>query len=62
MKKEFEGLGVPNLRELNLCLLRYWVRRYCEDKGKIWKELIDFKYDTDRPNIFTCRDVGASNF
>jgi hypothetical protein len=28
MEKEFGGLGVPNLRELNLCLLGSWVRRY----------------------------------
>jgi hypothetical protein len=28
MRKEFGGLGVPNLRDLNLCLLGSWVRRY----------------------------------
>jgi hypothetical protein len=35
MKKEFGGLGVPSLRDLNLCLLGSWVRRYCVNKGKI---------------------------
>jgi hypothetical protein len=35
MKKEYGGLGVPNLRELNLCLLGSWVRKYCVDKEKI---------------------------
>jgi hypothetical protein len=35
MKKEFGGLGVPDLRELNLCLLRSWIRRYAADKDKI---------------------------
>jgi hypothetical protein len=44
MEKEFGGLGVPNLRELNLCLLGSWVRRYFVDNEKIWKQLIDFKY------------------
>lgn len=34
-KKTFGGLGVPNLREFNLALLRSWARRYfsCEDKS-----------------------------
>jgi hypothetical protein len=62
MKKDFGGLWVPNLRELNLYLLRSWVRRYYVDKDKVWKNLIDFKYKTCEPNIFTCGDVGASNF
>jgi hypothetical protein len=62
MKKEFGGLGVPNLRELNLCLLGSWVSRYCVDRDKIWKNLIDFKYRTCEPSIFTCGDNGVSNF
>jgi hypothetical protein len=28
MKKEFGGFGVPNSRELNMCLLGSWKRRY----------------------------------
>jgi hypothetical protein len=28
MKKEYGGLGVPELRDLNLCLLMSWVKRY----------------------------------
>jgi hypothetical protein len=35
MEKEFGGLGVPNIRELNLCLLGSWVSRYFVDKEKI---------------------------
>jgi hypothetical protein len=35
MEKEFGGLGVPNLRELNMCLLGSWVRRYSLDKDKL---------------------------
>jgi hypothetical protein len=62
MKKEFGGPGVPDLRDLNLCLLGSWIRRYAVDKEKIWKILIDFKYNTNKPNIFTCRPNGASNF
>jgi hypothetical protein len=60
--KEFGGLGVPNLRELNVCLLGSWVRRYSQRQGKIWKDLVDFKFNTSNHNIFTIRDIGASNF
>jgi hypothetical protein len=45
MCKEFGGLGIPNLRDLNTCLLTSWLKRYNNDKNKLWKELIDFKYD-----------------
>jgi hypothetical protein len=62
MEKNFGGLGVPSLRELNICLLESWIRRYAVDNDKIWKELIDFKYNTCSPNLFMCRDSGASNF
>ncbi|GJN00206.1 hypothetical protein PR202_ga17620 [Eleusine coracana subsp. coracana] len=34
MKKEFGGLGVPNLRDLNLCLLGSWVKR---NSSPFWK-------------------------
>jgi hypothetical protein len=35
MRKEFGGLGVPNLRDLNICLLGSWLKRYCSDSEKI---------------------------
>jgi hypothetical protein len=59
MEKDYGGLGVPNLRELNICLLGAWIRRHGVDKDKIWKLLIDFKYNTSSPNIFTCSNNGA---
>jgi hypothetical protein len=62
MKKEYGGLGIPDLRELNLCLLWYWIRRYSTDGDKIWKQLVDFKYKTNNPNILHCKDTWASNF
>jgi hypothetical protein len=58
MKKEFGGLGIPNIRELNLCLLGSWVRRYYSDDKKLWKQLVNYKYSTDNGNIFTCRELG----
>jgi hypothetical protein len=59
MLKEYGGLGVPDLRELNLCLLGSWIGRYARDKDNIWKLLIDFKYKTSRPNVLSCNDVEA---
>ena len=41
MKKEFGGLGVPNLQDINLCLLGSWVKRYAEGDGKLWKKIVD---------------------
>jgi hypothetical protein len=35
LKRECGGLGVPNIKELNLCLLGSWVKRYAIDKEKI---------------------------
>jgi hypothetical protein len=28
MEKDFGSLGVPSLRELNICLMGSWIRRY----------------------------------
>jgi hypothetical protein len=50
-KQEFGGMGIPNLREFNLCLLASWIKRYHLDDNKFWKKIIDAKYDLG-PNIF----------
>ena len=62
MKKDFGGLGIPNLKEVNFCLLASWLKRYTQDDGKIWKTIIDHKYKTDNPNIFTCAPPHPSRF
>jgi hypothetical protein len=62
LRKEYGGLGVPNLRDLNICLLSSWIKRYQAGKGKLWRDLIDFKYRTDRPNLFCTNDTNASQF
>jgi hypothetical protein len=51
-KKELGGLGAPDLRDLNLCLLASWIQRYHDSDGKLWKAIIDAKYHTKSPNIF----------
>jgi hypothetical protein len=38
--KEFGGLGIPNLRDLNVCLLASWIKRYDKDRDKIFFNLI----------------------
>lgn len=62
MLKEYRGLGVPNLRDLNLYLLASWIKRYNLDDNKLWKQLLDFNYQTYRPNIFYSSTVGVSDF
>ena len=62
MRKEYGGLGIPNLRDLNISLMASWLKRYKIDKDKLWKDLIDYKYNTSNPNIFVTNTVGASSF
>jgi hypothetical protein len=54
-RKENGGLGILDLRNLNLCLLASWVQRYYDSGSKLWREIIDYKYNT-APNLFYCRD------
>ncbi|KAJ1272904.1 hypothetical protein BS78_06G238600 [Paspalum vaginatum] len=62
MCKDFGGTGVPNLRDLNICLLISWIKRYINGEGKLWREILDFKYNTKNPNIFSSKDNGAFQF
>jgi hypothetical protein len=62
MLKDFGGLGIPNLRGLNICLLASWIKRYNIDRHKLWRQFIDFKYDTDKLNLFCSSTRGASLF
>ena len=50
-KKEEGGLGIPDLRSLNLALLASWIFRYHLHKNAIWVKIVDFKYNTNDPNI-----------
>jgi hypothetical protein len=60
--KEFGGLGIPDLRELNMCLLASWVQRFYNPELRIWKEIMNCKYHLENPNILCCRDRNASPF
>jgi hypothetical protein len=35
MRKQYGGVGVPNLRDLNICLLSFSIKRYQGGKGKL---------------------------
>jgi hypothetical protein len=35
---------VPCLKDLNLCLLGSWVKRFIRDEGKLWKNVVQKKY------------------
>jgi hypothetical protein len=51
MRKEFGGLGIPNLKDLKLCFLRSWVKRFISDEGKLWRSIMGRKYCRE-DNIF----------
>jgi hypothetical protein len=51
-RKEQGGLGIPDLRMLNMCLLASCVQRYHDAKSKLWREIVDCKYQTSSPNLF----------
>lgn len=60
--KFYGDLGITNLADLNLCLLASSVKRYHLDDGKIWKHIVDAKYRTHNPNLFSCSSIGVSPF
>jgi hypothetical protein len=55
-------MGVLDLRNLNLCLLASWVHRYYADNDKLWKRVIDAKYQSRSPNLFCVGSREASPF
>lgn len=43
-------------------MLGSWLKRYNSDRNKLWKELLDFKYEIEKPNIFLGRTSNSSSF
>jgi hypothetical protein len=62
MPKAQGGLGIPCLRDVNICLLAAWLNRYSSGEGKLWKYVIDAKYDTKKSNIFSFNLAATSRF
>jgi hypothetical protein len=58
-RKEQGGLGIPDIRILNMCLLASWVQRYYDAESKLWREIVDYKYQNSSPNLFAAM-VGAA--
>jgi hypothetical protein len=52
MKREFGGLGIPNLKDLNLCLLGSWIKRYIRAEGSIWKKIVEQSTILDSQTFF----------
>jgi hypothetical protein len=44
-------MGVPNIRDLNLVLRGSWVKRFIQNEGKLWREIIARKYVRNATNI-----------
>ena len=61
-KKDVGGLGIPDMRSLNLALLGAWIFRYHLNSNAIWRSIVDFKYKTEDPNMLCCPTVGVSPF
>lgn len=61
-KKEFGGWGIPHLSCLNMSLLSAWINRYHLSDNVIWRKIVDYKYNTKKPNLFCCPKIGASLF
>jgi hypothetical protein len=55
-RKKIGGLGIPDLRDMNLCLLAAWIHRYYDSTPKLWKEIVEQKYKVDSHNLFFCDD------
>jgi hypothetical protein len=61
-QKEQGGLGIPDLRNMNMCLLASWIQRYQDAGPKLWRKIVDAKYQTVSPNIFCCSPRNGSPF
>jgi hypothetical protein len=60
-EKDFGGLDVPNLRDMDLCLLGSWFNRFFTAEDKIWRKINEYKYNT-LPSICWAADNNSSPF
>jgi len=44
LSRDAGGLGIINVRQLNMALLEKWIWRLNLDKGGLWREVIESKY------------------
>jgi hypothetical protein len=48
MKKGVWGTEGPDIKDLNLCLLGSWVKRYIKDENKLSRSIVGRKYCRNR--------------
>jgi hypothetical protein len=39
-RMKFRGLGIPDLANVNPCLLSSWIKRYSMDEVKLWRTMV----------------------
>lgn len=61
-KKDMGGLGIPDMRNLNLSLLSSWIFRYGLHSDAIWVKIVDHKYNTSNPNVLCSDNTTISPF
>uniref|UniRef100_A0A453GJH1 Reverse transcriptase domain-containing protein n=1 Tax=Aegilops tauschii subsp. strangulata TaxID=200361 RepID=A0A453GJH1_AEGTS len=61
-KKEFGGLGIPNIKEFNMALLSSWGKRFFDGTESDWKKFIMHKYRVNSPNLLWAKGDGGSTF
>ena len=62
LQKKHGGMGVPDLRDLNLVLLGSWIKRFLKDVGKLWYNIITQKCVRNAVNIFSLPHSNSSVF
>lgn len=62
MKKEYGGMDIPNIQDLNICLIGSWIKRYTLGDVILCKKVIDAKYNTRSPNVLCCHDPHPSQY
>ena len=58
-RKEYGGMGVPNIKEYNMALLASWGERFFDDSDSDWKKIISHKYRVNSPNLLGQKVMGA---
>jgi hypothetical protein len=61
MKKEYGGLGIPNIHYLNIFLI-FWIKRYIQREDNLQRKVVIVKYNIRNPNILCCQDTTTPLF
>lgn len=61
-RKEYGGLGVPNIKEYNMALLASWGERFFNNPDSDWSKLLLYKYRVNSPNLLWDKSEGGSTF